>query len=78
MPVFFYIDPDFVEDVRLEYTDEILLSYTFFEAKQGLQLPQPLSDQSRVSHNHVCCPYSLSDGVGASAQHTTTDSVNPT
>ena len=43
MPVFFYIDPDYVDDPRLEFIDQIVLSYTFFEAKKGLQLPQPLS-----------------------------------
>ena len=33
MPVFFYIDPDYVDDPFLENTDEITLSYTFFESK---------------------------------------------
>ncbi len=41
MPVFFYIDPDYVDDPSLEYTDDILLNYTFFEAKKGLVLPSP-------------------------------------
>ncbi|XP_052824609.1 cytochrome c oxidase assembly protein COX11, mitochondrial, partial [Octopus bimaculoides] len=41
MPVFFYIDPDFVEDPKLENIDTITLSYTFFEAKDGLKLPMP-------------------------------------
>uniref|UniRef100_A0A914XG29 Cytochrome c oxidase assembly protein COX11, mitochondrial n=1 Tax=Plectus sambesii TaxID=2011161 RepID=A0A914XG29_9BILA len=41
MPVFFYIDPDYVDDPALEYTDDIILSYTFFEAKKGLKLPGP-------------------------------------
>lgn len=39
MPVFFYIDPEFVDDPFLENVDEIHLSYTFFESKPGLQLP---------------------------------------
>ena len=39
MPVFFYIDPDFVKDPFLQDTNEITLSYTFFESKPGLQLP---------------------------------------
>ena len=39
MPVFFYIDPEFVEDPFLENVDTIFLSYTFFESKPGLQLP---------------------------------------
>ena len=41
MPVFFYIDPDYVLDPKLENVDEITLSYTFFEAKEGLQIPLP-------------------------------------
>ena len=39
MPVFFYIDPDYVSDPFLADTDEITLSYTFFESKPGLVLP---------------------------------------
>lgn len=41
MPVFFYIDPDIIKDPRMEFVDEIVLSYTFFEAKEGLKLPVP-------------------------------------
>lgn len=41
MPVFFYIDPEFVEDPKMENVDEIILSYTFFEAKEGIKLPIP-------------------------------------
>lgn len=41
MPVFFYIDPEIMEDPYLEFVDEITLSYTFFEAKEGLKLPVP-------------------------------------
>lgn len=41
MPVFFYIDPEFSEDPNLENVDELTLSYTFFEAKPGLNLPVP-------------------------------------
>lgn len=41
MPVFFYIDPDFMDDPAMEKVDNIVLSYTFFEAKQGLKLPYP-------------------------------------
>ncbi|XP_076764239.1 cytochrome c oxidase copper chaperone COX11 [Xylocopa sonorina] len=41
MPVFFYIDPEFSDDPRMENIDEIVLSYTFFEAKEGLKLPIP-------------------------------------
>lgn len=34
MPVFFYIDPEFVLDPYLAKVTEITLSYTFFEAKE--------------------------------------------
>ncbi|KAJ8954002.1 hypothetical protein NQ318_004293 [Aromia moschata] len=41
MPVFFYIDPEIMEDPYMEFVNEITLSYTFFEAKDGLKLPMP-------------------------------------
>ena len=41
MPVFFYIDPEFVNDPKMELVDEITLSYTFFESKDGFHLPLP-------------------------------------
>ncbi|CAH2291751.1 cytochrome c oxidase assembly COX11, mitochondrial [Pelobates cultripes] len=41
MPVFFYIDPEFAEDPRMVKVDTIMLSYTFFEAKEGQKLPLP-------------------------------------
>ncbi|XP_023326635.1 cytochrome c oxidase assembly protein COX11, mitochondrial [Eurytemora carolleeae] len=39
MPVFFYIDPDYVNDPFLQNSNEITLSYTFFESKPGMKLP---------------------------------------
>lgn len=41
MPVFFYIDPEIVEDPKMEFVNEIILSYTFFEAKDGMKMPMP-------------------------------------
>jgi len=41
MPVFFYIDPDFCEDPKMEKVDVITLSYTFFQAKEGQKLSLP-------------------------------------
>lgn len=41
MPVFFYIDPEFMEDPQMEFVNDIVLSYTFFEAKPGFNLPVP-------------------------------------
>ncbi|XP_022080492.1 cytochrome c oxidase assembly protein COX11, mitochondrial-like isoform X2 [Acanthaster planci] len=43
MPVFFYIDPEFAEDPKMAKVDTITLSYTFFEAKEGLVLPDPFT-----------------------------------
>jgi len=33
MPVFFYIDPEFVNDPQMANVHDIVLSYTFFKAK---------------------------------------------
>lgn len=41
MPVFFYIDPEFMEDPKMEFIDTITLSYTFFEVRDGLKLDMP-------------------------------------
>lgn len=41
MPVFFYIDPEFVNDPKMELVDSITLSYTFFESKDGMKFPIP-------------------------------------
>ena len=49
MPVFFYIDPDYEADPFLKDTNEITLSYTFFESKPGLQLPT--YNPSVAAHN---------------------------
>ena len=50
MPVFFYIDPDIDDDIYLEDTDQILLSYTFFEAKEGMSLPLPGFQESKPAN----------------------------
>lgn len=34
LPVFFYIDPEFTDDPKMEHVDLITLSYTFFESKE--------------------------------------------
>jgi cytochrome c oxidase assembly protein subunit 11 len=47
MPVFFYIDPDFVYDPKLQGVETITLSYTFFESKEGMNLPLPGFVQSK-------------------------------
>ncbi|RWS25993.1 cytochrome C oxidase assembly protein COX11-like protein [Leptotrombidium deliense] len=39
LPIFFYFDPEYAKDPRLLDVDEVVLSYTFFEAKEGLKLP---------------------------------------
>ncbi|VBB27676.1 unnamed protein product [Acanthocheilonema viteae] len=53
LPVFFYIDPDYTSDPDLEYTDSLVLSYTFFESKPDLALPDPFdpSNQPSIKRN---------------------------
>ena len=34
MPVFFYVDPDFLEDRRMAKLDTMTLSYTFFKSNE--------------------------------------------
>ena len=46
MPVFFYIDPDFIKDPSLQGVHDISLSYTFFESKGTEQLALMGNDQS--------------------------------
>ena len=41
MPVFFFIDPEFDMDANLLNVDDIILSYHFFEAKPGMEIPLP-------------------------------------
>ena len=44
MPVFFFIDPDFVKDPAMRNIDSVILSYTFFKAKydnNGVLTPMP-------------------------------------
>ncbi|KAL3107776.1 hypothetical protein niasHT_018099 [Heterodera trifolii] len=47
LPVFFYIDPEYVNDPQLEYIDDMMLSYTFFESKSNLVLPSPFDPTNR-------------------------------
>uniref|UniRef100_A0A915JXE9 Cytochrome c oxidase assembly protein COX11, mitochondrial n=1 Tax=Romanomermis culicivorax TaxID=13658 RepID=A0A915JXE9_ROMCU len=63
MPIFFYIDPDYAEDHRLEYIDQIVLSYTFFESKDGLNLPQPDFLKSSNFSVSLASPGTVSDQV---------------
>uniref|UniRef100_A0A0N5AKM9 Cytochrome c oxidase assembly protein COX11, mitochondrial n=1 Tax=Syphacia muris TaxID=451379 RepID=A0A0N5AKM9_9BILA len=41
LPVFFYIDPEYVNDPQLENMNTVMLSYTFYESKDDLVLPNP-------------------------------------
>ena len=34
MPVFFYVDPDFLQDRRMKKLDSMTLSYTFFKSNE--------------------------------------------
>ena len=51
MPVFFYIDPDIDDDIYLEDLEQIILSYTFFEAKEGVTLPLPGFPEQKPNAN---------------------------
>lgn len=46
MPVFFYIDPEFVKDVNMKGIETVTLNYTFFKARydrQGHLAPVPMA-----------------------------------
>jgi len=49
MPVFFYIDPDFIRDPNLQGVHDISLSYTFFESKGTEHLALMGGDQSMIN-----------------------------
>jgi len=49
MPVFFYIDPDFIRDPSLQGVHDISLSYTFFESKGTEHLALMGGDQAMMN-----------------------------
>ncbi|RWS13008.1 cytochrome c oxidase assembly protein COX11-like protein, partial [Dinothrombium tinctorium] len=49
MPVFFYLDPEYATDPRLENVNTIVLSYTFFETKEGIKLPFLSSNSKAIT-----------------------------
>jgi len=48
MPVFFYIDPDFIKDPGLQGQHDITLSYTFFESKGTEHLAASTSNYQKL------------------------------
>ena len=48
LPVFFYIDPEFSKDPYMFDIDDIVLSYNFFETKEGYKLPKPASYRAHL------------------------------
>jgi len=46
MPVFFFIDPDFVKDPNMEGVETLTLSYTFFKVTESVYGPSSSSSSS--------------------------------
>eukprot|EP00040_Diaphanoeca_grandis_P022013 m.117753 g.117753 ORF g.117753 m.117753 type:complete len:327 (+) comp28603_c0_seq1:122-1102(+) len=49
MPVFFYIDPEFATDPRMTNINEITLSYTFFKARDDLEISDDVTGTPMTS-----------------------------
>ena len=45
MPVLFFIDPDFSQDVRMDGVNEIVLAYTFFKTDTEEEMTQQLPEK---------------------------------
>lgn len=58
MPVFFFIDPDFVDDPAMENVNHITLSYTFF--KTGEEIPEEVSKSAVVAAAPTAAPTATS------------------
>ena len=57
MPVFFYIDPDFLEDPNMAGINTLTLSYTFFRAdRETHRLPEYLQGQEPGARLHNPAP----------------------
>lgn len=55
MPVFFFIDPDFLDDPAMDLVDTITLSYTFFKVGDSDAPGECLSQDMRLlSCMHLC------------------------
>lgn len=52
MPVFFYIDPDFLRDPSLQGVKDISLSYTFFESK-GTEYLAMMGTDPAMANKHL-------------------------
>ena len=64
MPVFFYIDPEYLEDPFLEGNDTVYLSYTFFESKPGLELPVYQQSSGFLSYAKTIYPLTSTALIG--------------
>ena len=53
LPVFFYIDPEYTRDPFLFDSDDIVLSYNFFETKEGFKLPRPPTFRAQVPGGEI-------------------------
>lgn len=60
MPVFFYIDPDFVNDPSMTKIDTIILSYTFFSMQHSNFVIEALAIPKQIcTHTNVYCRSSI-------------------
>lgn len=67
MPVFFFIDPDFVTDWRMNQVTEITLSYTFFGSTSGMYDTEPATPEGQTSTTGAAQSENTAD---ATATHT--------
>jgi len=52
MPIFFFIDKDFMDDPTMRDIDDVVLSYTFFKARRNEQGHlEPDADQATINES---------------------------
>jgi len=51
MPVFFFIDPDFLKDAAMSNVNHIVLSYTFFMTNDSDEVEEALATKALPAGN---------------------------